>query len=341
MTRLVSAALLLAVLACQRAPAQSAAPAAPPAAPLAQSNAPAPPKPVPAELPAIVARVNGEAVSRAELERAIRGVEMRAGGPVPPEQRDEVYRGVLDQLIAYRLLVQETRARQVTVPDAEVDKELDAIRRRFPDEQAFSAALKAQQLTLDEVRRDIRQDLEVSKLMDAEVAAKVAVDAAAVKAFYDEHPERFREEEAVRASHILIRVPPEADAQAKARARGEAEAILKALRGGADFATLARERSQDGSAANGGDLGFFTRGQTAPAFEAAAFALEVGQTSGVVETPFGFHVIKLFERRPARLAPFDAVQAEIAAYLRDERRQALADAFIAGLRAKARVEVLF
>src|SRR4029077_12192443 len=99
-----------------------------------------------------------------------------------------------------------------------------------------------------------------------------------------------------------------ADEAAKKKARADAEAVLKQVKGGGDFAALAKQYSQDpGSAANGGDLNFFPKGQMVPAFETAAFALKPGETSGLVETPFGFHIIKLAERRPARTVPLQEV----------------------------------
>ena len=111
----------------------------------AQDQAAAAPtaKPVPAELPDPIARVNGETISKADFEKAVETVEANAGGPVPPDQRDRVYRGVLDQMIGYRLLIQETKTRKLAVPDAELDKRIGQIRSQFPSEEAFKQTLDA------------------------------------------------------------------------------------------------------------------------------------------------------------------------------------------------------
>jgi peptidyl-prolyl cis-trans isomerase D len=148
---------------------------------------------------------------------------------------------------------------------------------------------------------------------EAEVAAMLADEAPRVREFYDQHPERYKQPERVRARHILLRVAPDATEEQTAEIRGRAEAALARIQGGEDFAAVATEVSEDpGSQAQGGDLGFFARGQMVPAFEETAFALEPGQTSELVKTDFGFHVIRLEERKPAEERSFDDAAREIA-----------------------------
>src|SRR5216117_3714940 len=147
-----------------------------------------------------------------------------------------------------------------------------------------------------------------------------------VAEYYALHKEdKFTEPEQVRARHILIKVAADAGADAKAAARKKAEELLAKVKAGADFAALAKESSEDpGSAAKGGDLGLFLRGRMTPAFEEAAFALQAGGVSDVVETPFGFHVIKVEEHRPGGVKPLEAVHDEIADSLKQQRSLALA-----------------
>ena len=348
------AVLLAAVTACQKSPAPSAstaaatgatppaaagpAPAAPKPAPAASAPAPAP-KPVPAQLPAIIARVNGEDIGRAEFEQTVHNVELRAGRQVPAEQRDQVLRGVLDDMIAMRLLKQEVQRRQLTATDAELAAAVKQLRQQFPSEVAFNEALKAQKMTLGQLRDEARMQLLVSKMLDKEIGSQVAVKPADVSAFYEKNPERFQKPEAVHASHVLITVPQGADAATKAAARAKAEDVLKQARAGADFATLARTYSNDASAPRGGDLGFFPKGQMVPAFEAAAFALAPNQISDVVETPFGFHVIKVLEKRTAESVPFGRAAPQIEQYLRQEQQQTKTRAFVQQLRALGNVQV--
>jgi len=147
-----------------------------------------------------------------------------------------------------------------------------------------------------------------------------------VRAAYDDHvADRFTDVEQIRARHILLKAAPDAAEDAKAQRRAEAEDLLKQVKGGADFATLATQKSEDaGSATKGGDLGFFSRGRMVPAFEAAAFALEPGQVSEVVETPFGYHIIKLEERKPGGVKPYEAVHDQLVVELTGERSLDLA-----------------
>ena len=320
------------------APSSPAASAATPPAPAAS---PQPVKPLPAQLPAVLARVNGEPVERWEIDSAVKRIEARAGSPVPPERRDEILRGLLDQLVSYHLLAQESRARKLAVADQDVDARIAEVRKNFPDEPTFTQAIATQGLTVAQFRAQTRTNLEVGKVIDAEVNSKVSVADAEISTYYQQNLARFKQEESVHASHILIAVAPDATPAQKAAAKARAQAALKQVRGGADFAAVARAESQDpGSAPNGGDLGFFPKGQMTPAFEQAAFALKPGAVSSVIETPFGFHVIKVFERRPARTAPFDEVSAQVKQFLLQGQQAQKLDQFISQMKSRSKVEVL-
>jgi peptidyl-prolyl cis-trans isomerase D len=167
----------------------------------------------------------------------------------------------------------------------------------------------------------------------ADFGAEVQPTDGEVAEYYElRKEERFTDPEQVRARHILVKVAADADAKTKAAGRKKAEGLLAKARAGGDFAALAKKSSDDAaSAKSGGDLGLFPRGRMAPAFESAAFALEPGQLSEVVETPFGFHVIKVEEHRPAGVAPLDTVRDKVVEAIRHEqgldraRKQADAD----------------
>ncbi len=318
-----------------------AAPGARPAAPPALPGMPPAAKPMPPTMPNVLAKVNGEAIERWEFENAVKRMESRAGGPVPPDRRDEVLRNVLDQLVAYHLLAQESRTRKIEVTQAEVDARMGQIRQSFPNEQAFTQGIAAQGLTVDQVKQQTRTGIEVSKVIDAEVSSKIAVTDAEVEAFYKGNLDRFKQGDSVHAAHILIAVPAQAPPQAKTEGKAKAEAVLKQLKAGTDFATVAKAESQDpGSAPNGGDLGFFQKGQMTPAFEETAFKLKPGAMSGIVETPFGFHIIKVIEKRPARTAPFAEASAQIKEFLISNQREQKLEQFIAQMKTKAKIDML-
>ena len=298
-------------------------------------------KPVPAQFPEVVARVNGEAISKADLETAVGELEARAGQGMPPDQRDRIVRGVLDQLVAYRLLSQESAARKIAIPDADVDARIAQIRGQFPSEQVFTQTLEQRKMTLDGLRTDVRQGLQIDRMIDGEVSARTAVTPQQVDDFYAKNPSEFQQAERVHASHILIRLAEGADAAAKDQARTRAAEILTEVKAGKDFAALAKEHSQDpGSAPSGGDLGFFERGQMVGPFEAAAFTIAPGQTSELVESPFGFHIVKVIEKQAGRTIPLTEVRAQVEQFLQGQSRERETQAFIDTLKAKGKVEIL-
>ena len=346
---MLTLATLVALSACSKTPAgattaNAATPspqtggAAPPAGALLGSE---PAKPVPAELPDVLARVNGEAVNKTEFDRAVSALEARNGGPVPAQQRDRVLREVLDQIVAYKLLIQESKARQIAATDSEVDERMKEVQAQFPSEDAFKQMLTSRKTTIDQVRGDIRQDITVQKLITNAIADKVAVKPEQVTDFYKKNPDQFKQPERVRASHILIMVPKGSDAAAKTAARTKAADILKDVKAGKDFAALAKQHSQDpGSAQNGGDLGFFQQGQMVGPFNDVAFKLTPGQISDLVETEFGFHIIKVAEKQAPRTVPLDEVRPQLEQYLERMNREQQTDAFVNGLKTKGKIEIL-
>jgi len=314
------------------APAAPGAPTAPvPPAPAAH--------PVPAQLPDVLARVNSEGVRRSDFERLLKNVELN-NGPVPPDRRDEILRKVLDELITYTVLKQEAKARKVTVSDAEVETQLNSLRASAKTEANFNKELAARKMTIEQLRADARNELAIARMMSDQVASAAPATDAEAKAFYDQNPNRFKRDEAVRASHILIKVDQGADEATKKQARAKIDAILKRAKAGEDFAALAKENSDDGSASQGGDLNFFPKEQMVPEFSNAAFALKTGEISDVVTSQFGYHIIKVTDRKPAGTVPLQEVNDRVKQFLTEQKKQQQAQAFIAQLREKAKIEVL-
>jgi peptidyl-prolyl cis-trans isomerase C len=350
-TLLCACALTLSLSACRKAPegeaqnkasvpgSVSPAPAGQPGAP-GQPPAATPAKPVPAQLPAVVARVNGEDVKKEEFERMLKTMESQAGQAIPAERRDEIVRGALDQMITYVVLRQESKTRGIKVDDAEIEAKMGQLKSQFPNEEAFQKALKDRGMTADSLRGDARVDLSVNKLMEVEVATVAGPSEADAKAFYDKNPTEFQVKESVRASHILIRVDEKADDATKKKAKAEIDEVLKKVKAGGDFAKLAQEHSQDGSAAQGGDLNYFGKGDMVPEFDKVAFELKPGQTSDVVKTNFGYHIIKVVDHKPGRAVPFEEAQVKIKEFLGQQKKKEHASSFIEALKKKSKIEVL-
>jgi peptidyl-prolyl cis-trans isomerase C len=343
--------LLLSVSACRKPPAEQRQAAGTPLgsgtpATAAQPGTPGPPpmaepaKPVPAQLPAVVARVNGEDVKKEDFERMVKTMESQAGQAIPAERRDEILRNALDQMITYVLLSQESKTRGIKIDDGEIETKMGQLKSQFPNEEAFQKALKDRGMTADSLRKDARVDISVNKLMDAEVATVQGASDAEAKDFYDKNPNEFQVKETVRASHILIRVDDKADEATKKKAKSEIDAVLAKVKAGGDFAKLAQEHSQDGSAAQGGDLNYFGKGTMVPEFDKVAFELKPGQTSDIVKTQFGYHIIKVADHKPGRTVPFDEAQVKIKEFLGQQKKKEHATAFIEGLKKKSKIEVL-
>jgi peptidyl-prolyl cis-trans isomerase D len=155
--------------------------------------------------------------------------------------------------------------------------------------------------------------------------SEVTVSDVDAQDYYDTHREKFDKPEEVQARHILLNLGPNAKDDEKAKVRKQAEEILAQAKGGADFAELAKQHSQDpGSASKGGDLGFFKRGQMVPAFDQAAFALAPGQISELVESPFGFHIIKVEAKHAAETPTLDQVRSQVVDAIKQERSRDVA-----------------
>ncbi len=283
------------------------------------------------DAPAI--KVNGTVITRGELEKASRIIKAQNPAGSKLTEND-----IIDELISTELLYQAGSKLPIKDLDKQVEEKMARNRAQYPDNAAFENALKATGLTPKELEDLARKDIVIKNLVDKEIAPTISVSEAEARKFYDENKERFKQGERVRASHILCGVAPKATAEEKAKAREKAEALLKEVKAGKDFAELARTNSSCPSGKNGGDLGLFTRGVMTPAFDAAAFALNPGEVSDVVETPFGYHIIKVTEKKEAGVAKFEEVEGKIQDYLkRGKIRKAMGD-YIGKLREQAKIE---
>lgn len=290
-----------------------------------------------------VAKVNGTPITRGELERASKVMaEQRNMGQqhTSAAAMKQINDFTLNQLISAELLYQAGSKLKIKDLEKQVNDKVAEGKARFPDNAAYEAALKSADLTPKELEVLIRKDIVINNLVDKEVGSKIVVTDADAKKFYDENIDKFKQGEMVRASHILCGVDPKATAEEKKKAKEKAEALLKEIKGGKDFAELAKKNSTCPSSKQGGDLGFFGRGQMVPAFEAAAFALKPGQISDVVETQFGYHIIKVTDKKAASTVPFSDVKDKIKDYLKNLQRQKAVGEYIEQLKGKAKIEKL-
>jgi peptidyl-prolyl cis-trans isomerase C len=293
-------------------------------------------------LPEVVARVNGKAIGRrALLDRAeaMRRQMAQMGGGEPPRS-EEFYREMTDQLIGAELLFEEAERRGLLASPAEMDAQMARLAAQFPSPEAYREQLAASGSDEASVRADLGKSLAVQRIVTQLGQTEVSEEQA--RSFYRENAARMKRPAQVQVRHLLVATPREATPEQRQAARQEAEGLRARIAAGEDFATVAAASSDDpGSRQQGGLLPWFGPGAMVPEFERAAFALADGQTSGVVETPFGYHVLRLEGRRAEATVPFEEARAQIEDVLRRRDGREQVRRKVAELRAAAKVEVLF
>ncbi len=291
----------------------------------------------------LAARVNGVGIANETLEKNyeeyLRENNINVAAIRYPERVVAMKQETMDLLINQELLWQAAEQQGMVATPEEVSRALDDMQAQFRSEAAFRNKLAIEGYTLESYRTHLQRLVSARKYLD-QVSARVAVSADEVHAFYTENPDKFRLPELVRARHILLKLGPGAEAAAQQAVREKLAGILEQARNGDDFAALANRYSEDTSATEGGDLGFFARGQMVKPFEDVAFGLQPGEISEPVTTPFGLHLIKVEERQPERSVSEDEAREQIRTYLLGEKQQQAVDNEIRTLRSGAQIEIL-
>ena len=286
------------------------------------------------------AKVGTTTITRGELERALNVLvaQNRIQLGASPEALKEAQKAALDQLIFAELIYQEG----LKTPPADLEKQIDfkmsQNKGKFESPAKYEEALKSSGVTEKDLTEITKKDIVISNYIESKIAPTVSVSDEEIKSFYNENRDRLGEEPQVKASHILIGVESSASPETKAKAKEKAEAILKELKGGKDFAEAAKTSSTCPSKEQGGDLGFFGKGQMVPEFEQAAFALKPGELSGVVETQFGYHIIKVTDKKGGEPPKLEEIKDRIAAFLKGQKTQKAVFEFVTNLKKNAKIE---
>jgi peptidyl-prolyl cis-trans isomerase C len=292
----------------------------------------------------VVARVNGAEIKRKELDAAVQAFAFqmaRRGRPLPPGQGAVVERDILDELISHELLREEGSKHIPADIDKKVQEQMDLVMKQVGGEEQLKKTLAGTGITLDEYAKRVRDNVIIRGAIESAVDKEVKITPEEVRAYYDKNPDQFKQPETVRASHVLIRCAPEATDEVKKEKRTQIDSVRALVKGGEKFADVAKKFSEDpGSAKNGGDLGFFGRGQMVPEFDAAAFSLKTNEISDVINTQYGYHVLLVTDRKPAQTVPFDQVKDDLAQYLKQSKGNDITRDQVASLRKTAKVEIL-
>ena len=286
-----------------------------------------------------VVKVNGKPITRLELDRSMKIMLTQTRAQMLPTELKKAQESVLEQLTNSELLYQAAQEIEMKELDQQVKRQIEENRKRYASDVEFEAALAAVDMTRKELEEFTRRDIAINNMLDKRLGEKVEISDSEAKKFYDDNRSKyFDKKESLRASHILIGLAKGAGEEAKKEAREKALALQKRALSGEDFAKLAREASTCPSKDKGGDLGVFGKGDMVVAFEKAARALKPGEISEVVETQFGFHVIKLTERIAPRTEKYDEVKEKIVEYLKKEKIRSQLPILIKDLREKAKIE---
>jgi peptidyl-prolyl cis-trans isomerase C len=285
--------------------------------------------------------VNGSSITEQELDARIKPHMDRIAKQMDPnmagQYKNRIRGQVLEGMIVERLLDEQVKKANITITDGDInDRISEIITQQGMSIDGFKAMLQMQGQDFEQVKQQMKQGLAYEKFMDRQVGAMEVNDAEAL-AYYEGNKADYNTPEEVKASHILIKVAPSASTEEKAAAKEKAEKLLKQVKEGGDFAALAKDNSDCPSKAKGGDLGFFERGTMVKEFADAAFAMQVGQVSDIVETQFGYHIIKVTDRKPAGLTPFEKAKPDIVKALEQTKKSKLYKQCIDKLKAEAKI----
>lgn len=296
-----------------------------------------------------LAKVNGQVITKDDFKRTLSlyspsyelqfgptvwEMEIEPGVTFAQKFQEEIYEKMITDKVIEQVAVEEG----IAVTDEEVAKDFEELSTTLKQEEAFVKMMEENKIDDEYLKAQIKKDKTIQKFLDKKMEESKVTEEEAKK-YYDEHIDDFTKSE-VKASHILISTrdaatqAPLSDEE-KAKKKEEAEAILKQAKSGKNFAELAQQHSEDpGSAKLGGDLGYFDKKRMVPEFTEAAFALKVGEVSDLVETEYGYHIIKLIDKKEAEVESFESVKQSIKENLEYDKYNALVEE----LKGKAKIE---
>jgi peptidyl-prolyl cis-trans isomerase C len=329
------------------------------AGPNTVSNEPAPSKtqavaelnkPAETFVDSVAVTVNGIDIKESQIDAELETQLDKMAAQLPPtlieQYKKQLRPQVLEKIIIEQLLDEKVKAAKIIITDEEVTeriKELASQQQPPLSMEDLKALIEASGKNFDDWKKQMQfsKRLAYQKLMETQWAGKINVTEDEIKNYYSENKREFETPEQVRVSHILI-TPDTKDLntdpnKAKATAKAKAEDLLKQIKGGADFAELAHANSDCPSSKQGGDLGFFPRGQMVPAFEEVAFALKPGQVSDIVETQFGYHIIKCMDHKDPNVISFEQAKDDIKNILTQNKQADFAENYVNSLKAEAKI----
>lgn len=268
----------------------------------------------------IVATVNGDPITLGEFRERYH----RSGLKPEKEVEAQVKEEFLHQLIERKMLLREAQRRRIKVSLPEINKRIEAY--KIQNGKNAKDILASMGIDYEKWKADVWEDIMIEKLLERDVNRKLAVSWNEIRKYYQQHPEEFERPEQVRASQIVMTT------------EAEAQRALELLQGGEDFAAVAKEKSTAPEAAQGGDLGYFAMGDMPAEFN-VVFGLSKGGISGVVKSPYGYHLFKLEDRRKAGMISLDDAASDIREKLLRAKEQNRHHQWLSELRSRTKFVV--
>jgi peptidyl-prolyl cis-trans isomerase C len=292
----------------------------------------------------VVAVVNDEPIYEDQLQPAVqknmaqfarRGARMDDTEMLKHLQSKQLNK-LIDNLVVY----QESKKYTIENMDEKVDQRVEDLETKYHGEEGMEKYLRMRRMTMGDLRKSLESKVRVDEYLKAQGILEPEIPEDRIRAMYDEDPESFSTTETITISHILIGVDKQADAEAKQQAQQEAKRIREEILAGEDFAAMAKAHSDCKTASNGGELGNIKRGYMPAAFDEVAFSMEKDDISEVVETRFGYHIIKAGDRQPSRVIPYEDMRDFLKTYLQGEESKRKLAEHTAELRKRSEIEIL-
>ena len=292
----------------------------------------------------IVAVVNNDVVILSELNAAFEPYMERINESYKGGDKTKVIADgkttILNRLVDNKLIEQQSKKSGIVVKDEDVMNAIKGLLgQRHIEMDDFVKTLTREGSTLEAYKQEVKERMVRQRLIRREIQSKILVSDEEVGEYYKLHREDYEGKEAVRIKQILLLVPKGSDQKTRDAIRLNARDIRKRLLTAESFNLLAAQYSQGPAADSGGDVGFIERGQVLPEVEAAAFGMQIEDISDVIESPLGFHIIKVIDKKGAGLKPFPEVRQEIMAKIEDQKMSQRFDQWLAELRKKSHIEI--
>lgn len=289
----------------------------------------------------VVARVNGQELFERQLKTIIDTLMPRTSfhATIRPEKRTELRSEAMELLIKQELYFQEAKKQGLSIERAELKEAVKRLKARFRSEDEFEKALARSGYTKKSYEREVERNLLINKFIEKEITQKSRVTDTELKEYYEKNKKDFLRPESMRMRHILIKVEPTATEEERQKMREKAEDVLEKARSGEDFSGLAYTYSMDEWRVKGGDLGLVHRGRLDPEFEDSAFQLDAGQLSDIIETIYGYHIMKVDEKYPPTQMTYDEVKDKLRRQREEKRRQDLDENLLKRLKENAKIEI--